>query len=127
MTAFDAITTGIPAHPAMSQCVRAGNLLFVSAQFALDGHKHVVGPGDCGRQTEQVFDRLRRILEAAGTGLEAVKMMTIYLVEQSDYPPFTEVRRRVFPQNPPATTTVIVKGFVLPELLVAVDAIAAVG
>ena len=49
-----------------SQAIRAGGLVFVSGQLALQPGAHeLVGEG-IAEQTEQVFANLRAILEAAG-------------------------------------------------------------
>jgi len=48
----------------------------------------------------------------------------VYLGDVSDYAGMNEVYRRYFPQAPPARATLIT-GFVVPGLLVEIEAIAA--
>ena len=48
-----------------SQAVRAGHLLFVSGQVAVDERGQVVGGGDIRAHVDQVFKNLRAVVEAA--------------------------------------------------------------
>src|SRR5260370_29558178 len=51
--------------------------LFRSGQVAQDAQGKLVGQGDPRQQTEQVFENLRRVLEAAGSGLDLVGKVTV--------------------------------------------------
>ena len=53
-----------------SQAIRAGDLVFVSGQLALDAGAHEIVGETIEEQTEQVFQNLSAILEAAGSSLE---------------------------------------------------------
>ena len=53
-----------------SQAIKAGGLVFVSGQLALEpGHTDLLGD-TIAEQTEQVLANLRTILEQAGSGLD---------------------------------------------------------
>ena len=115
---------GMPASPTISQAKRVGDLLFVSGQVAFDEAGSLVGQGDFPAQAEQTMQNLQRVLQAGGASLQDVVKVTNFLVDPSDYAAFNEVRRRYFPQDPPASSTVIVKALAAPDLLVEVEAVA---
>jgi enamine deaminase RidA (YjgF/YER057c/UK114 family) len=53
-------------------------LVFVSGQLPLDAQGRLVGEGDMARQTEQVFENLRAILEANGASFRDVVRVGSY-------------------------------------------------
>ena len=109
-----------------SHAVRKGNTLYIAGQVAWDQQGQVVGPGDIRAQTEQIFHNIKTILEEAGSGLDRLVKTTNFIINTDDYPAFNEVRSKYLPKPAPASTTVVIKELVLPELLVEVDAVAAV-
>jgi 2-iminobutanoate/2-iminopropanoate deaminase len=106
-----------------SQAIRAGGLVFVSGQLALQpGSPEIVGT-EIAEQTEQVFANLRAILEAAGSGLDRIVKTTVYLRHFGDFQAMNEVYRQHVGDVPPARATVEVSE--LPSgALVEIDAIA---
>lgn len=117
------VPEGLAANPAFSPGVRVGDLLFVSGQVAQDGNGNTVGIGDCEAQTRQVMARIQTIVESAGATLADVVKITTFLVNLADYPAFSRVRSETFPENPPASSTVVVAALVRPEFLVEVEAV----
>jgi 2-iminobutanoate/2-iminopropanoate deaminase len=106
-----------------SQAVRAGGLVFVSGQLALQpGSPDIVG-NEIGEETEQVFANLRSILEAAGSGLDRIVKTTVYLRNLDDFQGMNDVYRQNVGDVPPARATIEVSG--LPSgAKVEIDAIA---
>ena len=79
-------TTPDPYEPFnISQAFRAGDLVFVSGQAALDSGGNLVGIGDFDAQARQAFENLQSVLAAAGSGLEKVIKVTIYLTDMSNF------------------------------------------
>ena len=107
-----------------SWATRAGNLIFVSGQAALAPDGSVVGPGDIRRQTEQTLENIRITLEAAGATFEDIVRTTVWITDIAHYAGMNEVYKRYFPHLPPARATLI-SGLVKDELIVEIDAIAA--
>jgi 2-iminobutanoate/2-iminopropanoate deaminase len=106
-----------------SQAIKAGGLVFVSGQVAIDPETQQVVPGGIKEQTERVCENLKAILEAAGTELENVVKSTVYLRSMADFAAMNEVYGRYFKHEPPARATVAVAG--LPrDVLVEIDVIA---
>ena len=118
--------SGIRVSPYFSPAVQSGHLLFISGQAAVDEQGKVVSPGDCGGQTEYIMGRMKAILEAAGAGFEDVVKTTTFLTDVADYAAYNGVRSKYFPQDPPASSTVIVAALVNPQMLVEVEAVAVV-
>lgn len=108
----------------IAQGYRVGDLVIVSGQAAIDEEAQIVGVGDFDAQAEQAFANLRRILEAAGSSLDKVVKVTIYLTDMSNFPKIVDLRGRYFTQPWPADTIVGVTALALPELEIEIEAIA---
>ena len=107
-----------------SPAARIGDSVFVSGQVATDANGELVGAGDAGAQSEQCFKNVEAALAAAGAGWNDVAKITCFLVNAADYPAYAAARQRLFPQNGPASSTVIVSALVRPEYLVEIEAYA---
>ena len=81
--------------------------------------------GDCREQTLQIFRNLDKILEAVGAERSDIIKVTTYLTETSDFKALAEERSKYFGDHSPASTLVIIKALAFPELLVEIEAIAA--
>jgi reactive intermediate/imine deaminase len=103
-----------------------GILLFVSGQVAFDADGTLVGEGDMARQTEQVFQNLKAVLEANGGTFEHVVKLSTFMTDISQLQAMRDVRARHLPDPPPASTTVEVSGLFRPEALIEVEAVAAI-
>ena len=110
-----------------SPATKAGNLVFVSGQVSVGADGSVVGQGDCGAQSEQCFKNVDAALRAAGATMADITKITAFLVNAEDYPAYAGVRQRLFPENGPASSTIVVKALVNPRFLVEIEAIAVVG
>src|SRR5437588_386829 len=89
-------SVGAPKAP-MSLGIGLANMVFVGGQVALDESGQVVGKGDIKKQTTQVLENMRRILEDGGASLQDVAKTTVYLVNFADYAGMNEVYARYFP------------------------------
>ena len=89
-----------------SQAVKAGGLLFVSGQVALQPGSSAPVSDVIGAQTEQVFANLRAILEAAGSSLDRIVKTTVYLTDLGHFQDMNEVYRQYVGELPPARATI---------------------
>ena len=89
-----------------SQAIRAGGLLFVSGQVALQPGSSEPVSDAIGEQTEQVFANLRAILEAAGSSLDRIVKTTVYLTDLGDFQAMNEVYKQHVGETPPARATI---------------------
>jgi enamine deaminase RidA (YjgF/YER057c/UK114 family) len=102
-----------------------GRWVAISGQIALDADGAVVGEGDPEAQARQVFDNLRRCLEAAGGTFADVVKLTFYLTDIAHLPAVRKARdAHVDTRRPPASTAVQVVALFRPELLLEVEAYA---
>jgi enamine deaminase RidA (YjgF/YER057c/UK114 family) len=111
----------------MSQAVHDGHTIYLSGQVALAEDGSVVGPDDAHAQAQQCFRNVESVLQAAGGRLEDVVQLTCYLTDVKHFDAYADVKRQVFPRTPPSSTTVVVAGLLIPELLMEVAAIAVPG
>ena len=102
-----------PSVGPFSAAVRAGDLLFLSGQVALDPATGKLVVGDIGAQTEQIFANISAVLEAAGKSFDDVMKTTIYLADMKDFGAMNTVYARYFQTPYPARTTIQAAGLPL--------------
>lgn len=94
-----------------SQAIQAGGLVFCSGQIALDPDSgELSAPDDVRSQTRRVMENLRAVLEAAGSGLEQVVKVTMFIADMRDYGAANEVYGDYFADSAPARSAVQVAG-----------------
>ena len=112
------------ANPNLSPAVRFGDLVFVAGQTG----RHPI-TGEVGRdvreQTRYALERVKTILETAGTSLDNVLTVMTHLTRREDLAAYNEEYAKFFPSNKPARTTVEVM-LNAPELLVEVTVTACI-
>ena len=108
---------------AYSPVVRAGELLFVSGQVPTDPATGKVVGSNVAEQTRFVLEKLGRTLNAAGSSLNDVVSVTVYLEDINRWDEFNAAYRAMFDPPYPTRTTV---GAKLHGVLVEVSAIAVV-
>ena len=95
-----------PSVGPFAAAVRAGDLLFLSGQVALDPATGKLVGGDIGAQTEQIFANISAVLEAAGKSFDDVMKTTVYLADMKDFGAMNTVYARHFQTPYPARTTI---------------------
>ena len=106
-----------------SPAIRAGQLLFLSGQVALDPQTGVLIAGDVQAQTRRVMDNIGAILKAGGLSFADVVRTTVFLADLNDFAAVNEVYGSYFTDPAPARATVQVAR--LPrDARVEIDAIA---
>ena len=111
-------TSGAPrVSLPLSQAIKTGNLVFTSGVCARDPEGGELIGGDIERRTERVILNLKAILEAAGSSLEKVVKVTVFLTDMRDFEGMNRVYRRFFPSDPPARSTVEVSKLAIPALV----------
>jgi 2-iminobutanoate/2-iminopropanoate deaminase len=104
-------TTNAPAPIGpYNQSVKAGGLLFISGQIAMDPATGNITAGDVEAETHQVMKNLHAILQAAGLDFSAVVKTTIFLTDMSLFATVNEIYAGYFEGDHPARETVAVKG-----------------
>lgn len=121
-------TPGAPAPAGhYAQGIRHGGFIFVAGQLPLDpATGDLVGDGDIVAQTERTLKNVAAILRAAGSGLDHVVSLTVYVTDRGLWGEVNATCARVFGAHRPARAVVPVS-----ELrhgcLIEIQAIAAEG
>ena len=120
-------TQGAPAAAGpYSQAIRAGDLVFTAGQLGLDPTSGEFAADDVAGQAERALNNLGAILDAAGSGLDRLVKVTVYLADIGDWPAVNEVYGRIVPEPYPARSAFAVKD--LPKgARVEIEAVAIVG
>jgi len=114
-----------------ARSVVSGGFIFLSGSSGRTIETGEVSSNDVAEQTRVALDKIRLALEEAGSGLEHIVKMTIYLREMNDYQAMRDAESRYYQnycpslvEDPPASTVVQVVSLSKPNMLVEFDAIA---
>jgi enamine deaminase RidA (YjgF/YER057c/UK114 family) len=117
--------------PGYSQIVdvRAGRIIFIAGQTALDRDGNLVGKHDFSAQAAQVFRNLTLALQASRCTPANLAKLTVFLTDINNLAGYREARNRFFasvtPPAAPAVTLVEVSKLYGPDFLIEIEAIAA--
>ncbi len=95
-------TSTLPFSPATA----FGNLLFISGQASVDLEGKLV-PDTFEGEMRRSMENLRRILEAAGSGLDKVLQVRAFVDDIEDLAEFNRLYREYFHEPYPARTTIL--------------------
>ncbi len=111
--------------------VVAGGFVFLSGSSGRTIETGEVSSNNVTDQTKVALDKIGLALKEAGSGLEHIVKMTIYLRNMSDYQSMRDAEFRYYQdhcpslvEDPPASTVVQVVSLSKPNMLVEFDAIA---
>ena len=88
-----------------SQAIKCGSMVYVSGQLPLDPATGKF-PESTPDQARQSLTNIKSILEAAGTSLDKVVRVGIFMTDLADFKPVNEVYATFFTENCPARSTV---------------------
>jgi 2-iminobutanoate/2-iminopropanoate deaminase len=108
-TIIETASAPAPIGP-YSQAVKAGNMLFISGQVAINPDTGNVDAADVQGEAHQVMKNLGAILQAAGMDFSQVVKTTIFLSDMSLFTTVNEVYAQYLLGGYPARETVAVKG-----------------
>jgi 2-iminobutanoate/2-iminopropanoate deaminase len=103
-----AVTTSeapIPRAP-YSQAIIANGFVFVSGQVAIDPKTGEPVHSSFEDELKLALNNMKVILEAAGSSLDKVVKVTVFLADMSNFPKLNEIYRQFFPEPFPARTTI---------------------
>ena len=100
-----------------------GGLVLTAGQVAWDERGDLVGAGDPAAQARQALANVESVLREAGGSLDDVLKCTVYLADIRYFEAMNAVFADVFPESPPARTTVQA-ALAEPEMLVEIEAVA---
>ena len=103
--------------PLFSGSTTFGNLVFIAGKGA-----HFAG--DIKAHTKHVLDEVQKELEKAGSSMDNVLKVNVYLNDLKDYKEMNETYKGRFGKNPPVRTTIAAAGGIPGDSLVEIDCIA---
>jgi 2-iminobutanoate/2-iminopropanoate deaminase len=106
---------------------RGGKTIWLAGVTTLQDEQGKSLAGDIEGQTRFAFREIARQLAKAGSKLEDIVTMTVYLTDARNGAQFATVRKEVFPSNPPASAQITVSALAVPGFLIEIQCIAVVG
>ena len=83
-----------------------GDLVITSGQIPIDPATGNLVEGDIEAQTKQVFENLKAVLEAAGSGLDKIVKTTCFMDNMNDFAKMNEVYASFFSGDYPSRSAV---------------------
>lgn len=106
-----------------SQCIRTGELIFISGQIAMENGE-IVGLGDPLAQCRKCFENIEAYVRAAGGDMNSIVSLNIYLTDIRYRQAAIDARAEFFEGPGPSATVVGGVDFAFENLLVEISAIA---
>jgi 2-iminobutanoate/2-iminopropanoate deaminase len=88
----------------LSPAIQTERFVFVSGQVPTKDDGSV--PEGIEAQTRLVMDKVKTLLEEAGSALDKVVKTTVFLTDVEDFQAFNTVYRGYFPDQPPARSCI---------------------
>ena len=89
-----------------SQAIAADGFVFTAGQVPINPASGEVEAETIEDQTRQVLTNVDAVLRAAGSGLDRVVKMTVFMTDLADFQAMNGVYAEFFPSNPPARSAV---------------------
>jgi len=105
-----------------SPAIRAGDYIFVSGQVGFVDAKGKEVKG-IKAQTRQCLENMKEVLQAAGSSLDEVVKVTVFLRNEEDFATMNDVYQSHFVKDRPARSTIIA-GLAYPSMLIELECIA---
>ena len=121
------VSSGSPLEPVIGFCraVRTDDRIVVAGTAAIDPDGSST-PGGAGAQMERCCMIIAQAIADLGGDIDDTVRTRIYLTDRADFAAVAAIHGRWFGVARPATTVVVVTGFVRPEWLVELEAEAAI-
>ena len=110
----------------LCQAVRAGNTVYVRGQLGTDFDGNLIGLGDAGAQAEQAMKNVKQLLEEAGSQLQDIVKITIYLIDPRYREEVYQVVGKWLKGVFPISTGLVVSALGQPQWLMEIDVIAVI-
>ncbi|KAF2481358.1 putative L-PSP endoribonuclease family protein [Neohortaea acidophila] len=92
-----------------NQAIIANGMVYCSGSVAMDPETGKIVDGDVKVHTHRVLKNLSAVLEAAGTSMDNVVKVNVFLADMGDFAAMNEVYTQYFGEVKPCRTCVAVK------------------
>jgi 2-iminobutanoate/2-iminopropanoate deaminase len=106
------VLTGAP----LSAAVAAGDFVFCAGQVGFRPGTSDLVEGGIGAQTRQAMENVRAVLEAAGTSLDRVVKVVVFLGDADDFQEFNREYATFFEEGRFPARTTVTAGFAAPGI-----------
>jgi reactive intermediate/imine deaminase len=89
-----------------SQATRHGDLVFLSGQVALDPATMELVNDSIEEEIHQVFRNLRAVCQAAGSDLDSILKLSVFLTDMNDFPVLNAIMAEYFSKPYPARAAI---------------------
>jgi 2-iminobutanoate/2-iminopropanoate deaminase len=89
-----------------SQAIIHNGIIYVSGLGAVDPRTNEIKLGTVEEEAQMALENLRIILQEAGSSLDNVLTVTVYLLDIEEFARFNEVYKKYFKKNRPARTCI---------------------
>lgn len=110
----------------LCQVVKAGNLVFLRGQVGSDFDGNVIGIGDPVAQAEQAMKNVKQLLEEAGSNLDDICRIVVYLTDRGYRDAVYQVIGKWLKGVYPVSTGIVVDGLAKPEWLMEIEVTAVI-
>ena len=97
---------GAPPGGPYTPALRWGELVFVSGQVGVDPATGEPVTGDFDAEVRRVLDNVKTLVEAAGSSMDKVLKVTVYLTDMGRFAAMNAVYEEYFPEPRPTRSTV---------------------
>jgi 2-iminobutanoate/2-iminopropanoate deaminase len=81
-------------------------MIFVTGQIAMDKKGNPIAPDDIEKQTEYVFENIKKILIEGNASIDDVVKAVIYVKNMNDFSKISPIRNKYFAKAKPVSTLV---------------------
>ena len=126
--ARERVSTGTPFEQVagFSRAIRVGRTVHVAGTTATDQEGRVLAKGNAAEQTKIVIQRIDRALKEVGASLSDIVQTRMYVINENDCYRVMKSHGEAFKEIRPASTLVVVRSLVDPEMLVEIEALAVI-
>jgi enamine deaminase RidA (YjgF/YER057c/UK114 family) len=104
-----------------SRAVKVGNTIEVSGTVASGDNGEVVGINDAYEQTRYIYQKIERVLQKAGSSMEAVVRVRMFVTDISRWQDYARAHAEFFIKIKPCNSMIEVKGLIEREYLVEIE------
>jgi len=115
------VPQGQNASATLTPGIKYGDVLYVSGQL---GNARNAPDSTIQGETTRALERVKGVVEAAGSTMDKVLKCTVFLVNVADFQGMNQAYTKFFPKEPPARSTIVVAALVSPGAKVEIECIA---